>query len=85
MCEGRGKASLGITPSHFVWPGHRDHLFVPLGRRPAPGPCRYADRAKAIKVKAFKNEEVSLAEKLNEEITMLRMRLMEAVCGCDSS
>jgi hypothetical protein len=36
-------------------------------------------------VKAFKNEEVSLAEKLNEEITMLRMRLMEAVCGCDSS
>jgi hypothetical protein len=39
----------------------------------------YADRAKAIKVKAFKNEEVSLAEKLNEEIAMLRMKLLEAV------
>jgi hypothetical protein len=37
---------------------------------------KYANRAKAIKVKAVKNEEASQVSKLNDEIRMLRDKLM---------
>jgi hypothetical protein len=61
-------------------------MHLALHTLPCTLPCtsrwhRYADRAKSIKVKAFKNEEVSLAEKLSDEIAVLRLRLQEAVRG----
>ena len=56
-------------------------LFTPRFRVVFPLHCRYADRAKAIKIKATKNEEQSQLRKLNEEVEELRRRLQLAVRG----
>ena len=46
---------------------------------------KYANRAKAIKVNAVKNEESSQVNKLNEEIRLLKDKLMGQVSSVDYS